>query len=122
MTDAKPPRSSRRLFASAVLGTEIVVVLLVGLVAFGLRLAPAAQIWAVVGGAALACIITIGLLRSRVGLVLGSLVQLGLILSGLIVSMMWFVGAVYAVIWIIGLRLGSRMDREKADRAKAAAQ
>lgn len=100
-----------------VLWLEVFVVLFATLVAFGLDRERAGTIWAVGGAGMLACIVAAGALRvPRVGVILGSLVQVLLILAGLAIPMMWFIGGVFAVTWIIALWLGARIDRERAER------
>ncbi|HLS25446.1 MAG TPA: DUF4233 domain-containing protein [Beutenbergiaceae bacterium] len=112
-------RSARVIFCATVLGLEAFVVLFAALVAIGLELAEPAVVWTVTGIAALACLVLAGLVRYRAALVLGSLVQVGLIAAGLVIPMMYFVGGIFAVIWVVALRLGNRIDVERAERARA---
>ncbi|NYI68916.1 hypothetical protein BJY26_003222 [Spelaeicoccus albus] len=112
-------KSTKRMFAAATLTFEIFVVFFGALVAFGLKLASVADI-AIGGGAVvLLAIIAAALLRSRVGYVLGHLVQLCLIAAGFVVPMMFLVGALFAAAWVFGIVSGARVDREKAAYARA---
>lgn len=112
-------RSARGMFCSVVLVCEVLVVFFAALVAFGLRSpgTSAGPIWAVAGGAALLCLVAAGLVRHRVGLWLGSVIQVLLIASGVLVTTMYVVGAIFAALWIVALLLGTRIDRERAQRA-----
>lgn len=89
------------------------------LVAFGLRLAEPAAIAAVGGGVALVALLAAGLLRRQSGYLLGWVVQVWLLLSGLLITAMFVVGGVFALLWVVGLRVGTRIDRERAERDSA---
>lgn len=115
----RPQRSARLIFCMTVLVSEAFVVFFATLVAYGLRLAEPGTVWAVGGGAAVLCLVAASLQRSRVGLVLGSLVQVGLIAAGAVLSMMFIVGTLFAALWVTGVVLGRRIDSERAERAAA---
>ena len=112
-------RPARRVFAATVLSLEAFVVLFASLVAFGLRLADPGAIAVVGGTVALAALLAAGLLRTQAGYVLGWAVQAWLLLSGLLIPAMYVVGGVFALLWVVGLRLGARIDRERAERLAA---
>ncbi len=116
---SRAQRSARLVFCTTVLALEAFVVLFASLVAFGLDLAEPAVVWTVGGIAAVVFLLLAGLVRYRAGLVLGSVMQVALIASGLVIPMMFFVGGIFAVIWIVALRLGRRIDVERAERAHA---
>jgi hypothetical protein len=116
----RPARPARRTFAATVLVLEALVVLFAALVAYGLRLAEPAAIAAVAGGLGAAALLATALLRTAAGYVLGSAVQLWLIATGVVVPAMYWLGALFALLWVVGLRLGGRIDRERAERAAAA--
>lgn len=113
-------RSARRLFAATVLSLEAFVAFFAALVAFGLRLAEPGVVWAAGGGLAATALLAAGLLRTPVGYVLGSAVQIWFVLTGLVLPAMYVVGGVFAVLWVVGLRLGGRIDAERAERLAAA--
>lgn len=113
-------RSARRQFAATILVLEAFLVGFAALVAFGLRLAPPSVVWGVAGALALSLVLSAGLLRSVAGYVAGSVLQVAVLATGLAVPMMFVVGGIFVVLWVVALRLGSRIDRERAERASAA--
>jgi hypothetical protein len=62
------------------------------------------------GATALLAILAAGLLRSRVGYVLGWIAQLAGIALGLLTTMMFVVGAMFAAVWVLSFALGKRLD------------
>ena len=113
-------RSARRQFASTILVLEAFVVLFAGLVAYGLRQAPGDVVALLAGALFLSLVLAAGLLRQPVGYVVGSVLQLALLAAGLVVPMMGIIGVIFVVLWVVALRLGARIDRERAERAAAA--
>ena len=89
------------------------------LVAFGLRVAPPDVVWLLGGSLTFALLVVAGLLRWPAGYVAGSVLQVVLVASGLVVATMYFVGGIFALLWFVGLRLGSRIDRERRERLAA---
>lgn len=73
----------------------------------------------ILGGLALACVVTAGLLRWRAGFLLGGVLQVLVIATGLWLPAMYFVGAVFALLWVLALRVGGRIERERALHAPA---
>lgn len=71
------------------------------------------------GGLAVACVVVAGLLRSRAGVAAGWVLQALVLVTGFWVPMMFFLGAVFAGLWLTALRVGERIDREKAAFAAA---
>lgn len=100
-------------FNRATLAMEIIIVLIAGMTAYGLRTAPTTHIWTTAGVVAALCILALGLAKHPIGLGLAAVVQVLLVLSGFFIPTMWFLGAVFAVIWVVGIALGRRIDREK---------
>lgn len=111
-------KSARRQFTVTILALEAFVVFFAALVAYGLDLAEPSVIWAAGGGLVVLCVVSAALLRSRVGYVLGTLVQVLLVALGLVVPMMIVVGVVFGVLWLVALRLGGQIDVERAERAR----
>lgn len=108
-------RSARRSLASIVLGFESIVVLLGGLVLFGLRrLDP---VIALGGGGALfvVMLVTIGLLRFPWAYAIGWLVQAVVIAAGFIEPTFFVVGALFGAMWVYCMVVGTRLDRANRD-------
>ena len=126
MTSARPARSARqarsarRQFAATMLVLEAFVVLFAALVAFGLQAAEPRVVWLLGGGLALSLVIAAGLLRQPGGYVVGSVLQVAVVAGGLLVPLMYVVGGIFAVLWVVSLRLGARIDRERAQREQVA--
>jgi Protein of unknown function (DUF4233) len=62
------------------------------------------------GGAALLALLAAGLLRSRVGYILGWAAQLAGLALGLLTTAMFIVGAVFAAVWVMSFLMGTRLD------------
>ncbi|SED83227.1 DUF4233 domain-containing protein [Ruania alba] len=117
----KPPRPARPLFCTSVLWLEVLLVLFIVLVGYGLRVAEPALILGVGAVMTVLCSVAARMQRTRTGLVLGSIAQVLFLLGGLVIPAMWFIGGIFAVVWIIAVWLGSRIDRERAERRREAA-
>ncbi|RUQ85922.1 DUF4233 domain-containing protein [Labedella gwakjiensis] len=108
------PRSVRGSLLSIVLGFEIIVVFLGALVAFGLdALEPPV---AFIGGGVLVAvmIVTLGLVRFRIGAVIGTVVQAAIVASGFLVPVMFFIGGTFAAVWVYCLIVGTGIDRRNS--------
>jgi hypothetical protein len=114
-------RSPRRTLAATTLALEAFVVLFGALVAKDLSSLGTAA--ALTGGAviAMALLVTAGLLRFRIGYVLGWLLQLVLILTGVWVPMMYGIGLIFCVLWLLSQYWGIRIERERAIVARGLA-
>lgn len=110
-------RSARHQFASTVLVLEAFVVGFATLVAFGLRVAEPRVVWTLGGALVASLVLAAGLLRRPGGYVVGSVLQAAVVAAGVAVPMMFVVGTIFAALWVVGLRLGARIDRERAVRA-----
>jgi uncharacterized protein DUF4233 len=109
-------RSPTRIIAATTLTCEALVVIFAGLVAKDLSelsLGAALGISAVL---AVACLVTAGMLRSRRGYVVGSLLQLLIIGYGFWLPTMFIVGTLFTALWILALVLGTRAEREAERR------
>lgn len=106
------------MMASTTLVSEALVVAFAALVA--MRLSPVGMQTALVtGGAlALACLLCAGLLRSRAGYVLGSLLQVAVLAGGFWVPEMFFAGGMFVLLWVAALVIGTRIERERAEVAR----
>lgn len=122
MSSARPARSARRQFAATMLVLEACVVLFAALVAYGLEVAEPRAVWLLGGGLALSLLLAAGLLRQPGGYVVGSVLQVAVVAGGLLVPLMFVVGGIFAALWIVSMRLGARIDRERAERERDAGQ
>jgi hypothetical protein len=68
----------------------------------------------VVGGLALALLLTAGILRWRLGYVVGSLLQVAVLATGYWLPMMVVVGLMFVALWVAALWAGLRIERERA--------
>jgi hypothetical protein len=109
------PRSVTESLLSIVLLLEAIVLFFVALVLFGLKtLSPGLAF----GGAAafiVLILIAIGLLRWRVGVVLGWIVQVLLIALGVLNPVMYVVGVGFAAFWTWCFVQALRIDRKRRE-------
>jgi hypothetical protein len=112
------PRTLTASLASIVLATEFLVVVLAALVVFGLRALPAPL--ALGGGGALLLVIAVAAAtaRSRIGIVLGWLVQVVLVAAVVIQPAVGVVGVVFAALWVYCMIVGGRIDRRAASQSE----
>jgi len=119
-------RSVRHTFAATALVLEAFVVLFATLVAFGLRAAPSPIVWGVGGALVVVLVLAAGMLRGPRGYAIGSCSQ-AIVLAGGVVLLVQparsaaflgaitiVVGVIFGSLWVLALRLGGRIDREKA--------
>ena len=127
MTDtpaARPQRPALVIFTQATLLLESLGTFFATLVTWGLGRADVIDVspgavWVV--GSALAAGFALASARAntRGGRVLGWALQVPLIAGGLWVPAIAFVGIMFLGIYALGVRWGSRIDRERAERAVA---
>lgn len=106
-----------RGMASGVLVLEGVVLMLVTMpmiALYDVRPGPALAVGLGLGAGAFAIC---GLLGSRAGVVLGSLLQGAAIGLGFVVPVMFVLGALFAGLWATALVLGAKVDEAKAARS-----
>ncbi|WP_433167303.1 DUF4233 domain-containing protein [Kribbella sp. CA-247076] len=102
-----------RSLASIVLGFESLVLALVTPVMISVAdVRPAIAVTVCVGLAVLALVAT-GLLRNRVGYVLGWVVQVGAVGLGFVVPVMFVLGLAFASFWVAAIVLGRRIEEAK---------
>jgi hypothetical protein len=96
----------------------LMTVLIFEMIVFGLAIpvmifisnVPAAAAAGLGGGAAVLALVAAGLLRSRVGYVLGWLTQLAGLALGFLTTLMFVVGIMLAAVWVLAVVLGKRLD------------
>jgi membrane-bound ClpP family serine protease len=120
----KPQRPATLTFTQAVLGLQVLAAFFATLASWGLSRTTevslsAGWIWA--GGAVLmvALFYVAGKQKSKWGRIAGWVLQVPLIVAGLVVPAIAFIGVMFLVLWIMGLRIGGRIDRERAERLEA---
>ena len=91
------------IFEVIVFGLAIPVMILISGV-------PAAAAAACGGGSALLALVAAGLLRSRVGYILGWLAQLAGLALGFLTTTMFAVGALFVAVWVMSFVMGKRLD------------
>jgi uncharacterized protein DUF4233 len=94
---------------------EGVLVLFAALAAYGLRSAPPLTLWIVAGTMFLVLVVLSRLVTAPGGYVAGSVAQVLVIACGAVVPLMYALGALFAVLWFVSLRLGGRIDAERAE-------
>ncbi|KQY44612.1 DUF4233 domain-containing protein [Cellulomonas sp. Root137] len=108
-------RPAKPQFTQTILILEAVLVFFATLVAYGLRLAPASTIWWVGGSLSVVLVLLSGLVSRPGGYLAGSIVQVFVLAGGFVIPMMFAVGAIFVVLWVVALRLGGKIDRERAE-------
>ena len=110
---------------ATVLGGQGISIALGAMVARGLAVAndvSGADAYLYVGlGLAGLCLLTAGLMRTRLGLPLGWLCQALTLASGVVVGTMFIVGAIFLGLWVLCLVPGAKAEAIVAEREAAAA-
>jgi hypothetical protein len=120
----KPKKSALVQFTSTTLMLEVFLVIFATLAVWGLRdsefgrgplqIESGAVIWTLGGVLALVLVILSRAQGSAAGRAAGTAAQVPVLAMGLLVPMMFLVGGVFVVLWVYALRLGARVDRERA--------
>ncbi|HLS01604.1 MAG TPA: DUF4233 domain-containing protein [Beutenbergiaceae bacterium] len=110
----KPQRSARKMFATATLSLQALVLFFATLVAHGLADLPRGIVWGVGCGLALACILIVGTLRFEWGYWLGWVVQVPVLICAIWLPAVGIIGVVFLAIWWWGEQAGKKIDRERA--------
>lgn len=121
---AAPQRPAVLVFTQAVLALQALVALFATLLTYGLDRAgevsvPPGVIWGGGLGLMFALGYAAGQQRRSWGRWLGWALQLPMLAAGVIEAMIAVLGGVFLMLWITGIVLGSRIDRERAERAAA---
>jgi hypothetical protein len=119
-----PRKAAKPQFASMVLQLEAFVVAFAALALYGLRdsvfekgllvLDSVAAMWTVTGVLFVVLLVLSRMVTRPGGYVAGSVVQVPVLALGLLLPMMYLVGGVFVVMWFVALRLGGRVDAERA--------
>jgi hypothetical protein len=108
--------SIRRALCAGMLVLQAVVLFLTGVVSIGMTDIGAGAALAMGLGLAVLCVLAAGMLGRRFGYVLGWLVQGVSIALGFVIAAMFFLGLVFGALWVTAYVLGTRIDRERAER------
>ena len=108
-------RPAKPQFTQTILVLEAVLVFFATLVAYGLRLAPSSSVWLVGGALSVLLILLSGFVSRPGGYVAGSVAQVLVLAAGFWVPTMFVVGGIFVILWWVALRLGGRIDRERAE-------
>ncbi len=129
-TQPRPQRSARLVFTQSVLALQAFVALFAALATFGLAKGDTlsdhsygAVLAVMLGGFVLMVLLLLaaGVQKRPWGLWLGWVLQVPMLVAGLVVPAIAVIGAIFLALWITALRLGGRIDRERAERDEAAA-
>jgi hypothetical protein len=71
-------------------------------------------------GVVAACLVAAGLLRTRAGYVLGSVVQLAVVGAGFVLPVMFGLGLVFAGLWVAAILVARRAEAVRAQAERAA--
>ncbi|MCK9795660.1 DUF4233 domain-containing protein [Isoptericola sp. 4D.3] len=120
----KPRKPAKVQFTSMMLQLEAFVVLFAGVALYGLRnsdyergrlvIESPAALWAVVGVLFVVLLVMSRMVGTPLGYYAGTVVQVPVLAMGLLLPMMFVVGVVFVAMWVVALRLGGRIDRERA--------
>lgn len=116
----KKQRPARRMFATATLTLQALVLFFATLVAHGLADLPRVAVWSVGMSLAILCILVVGLLRFEWGYWLGWAVQAVILTTALWLPAIAIISIVFIGIWLWGELAGKKIDRERALRAQQA--
>ncbi|WP_240675232.1 DUF4233 domain-containing protein [Cellulomonas endophytica] len=118
-TTVRRKRPAKPQFTQTMLVLEAFVLVFAAMVASGLSRAGELDlgqgaVWGAGLGLAALLVVLSGLVGRPGGYVLGSAAQLLVLATGLWLPMMFVAGGVFVVLWVVSLRLGGRIDRERA--------
>ncbi|MEI7930119.1 MAG: DUF4233 domain-containing protein [Actinomycetes bacterium] len=101
-----------RVLSAAVLSMEAFVMGFAVLLAMGEH---TGGVLALGGALAIALLLNAGLMKKKVGWVIGSALQLAMIGYGYVVTPMYFMGALFAALWIAAFLVGRKGEAIRAE-------
>ncbi|GAA3812386.1 DUF4233 domain-containing protein [Cellulomonas soli] len=113
-------RPAKPQFTQTILVLEAFVVLFATLVVHGLRTYPTGPVWAVGGGLVVLLLVASGWVGRPGGYVVGWVLQGWLLAASLLApagarDLTVITVVVFVALWAVALRLGGRIDRERAE-------
>lgn len=119
-----PRKSAKVQFATLTLQLEAFVVLFAAFALHGLRnssyergplvLDSTAAMWVVTGVLFVVLLVLSRMVGSEAGYVAGTAVQVPVLAMGLLLPMMFLVGAIFVAMWVASIKIGGRVDAERA--------
>ncbi|MEG3614959.1 MULTISPECIES: DUF4233 domain-containing protein [Isoptericola] len=119
-----PRKPAKVQFAATMLQLEAFVVVFAALALYGLRDSPYERgplviesmpaMWTVTGVLFVVLIVLSRLVGKPGGFLAGSVVQVPVLALGLLLPMMFLVAGIFVILWVVALRLGGRIDAERA--------
>jgi hypothetical protein len=100
--------------AASVLVLEAFLVFFAVLAASQLSSAPTGLVWGGGLGLAVVLVLASGLVRRPWGITLGWVLQVVVVLGGFVLPAMFGLGALFVAVWFGMLRLGRKVDRDRA--------
>ena len=101
-----------RVLSAAVLSMEAFVMGFAVLLAMGEH---TGGVLALGGALAIALLLNAGLMKKKIGWVIGSVLQLAMIGYGYVVTPMYFMGALFAALWIAAFLVGRKGEAIRAE-------
>ncbi|MFC7879246.1 DUF4233 domain-containing protein [Isoptericola sp. NPDC057391] len=121
----KPRKPAKVQFTSMMLQLEAFVVLFAGVALYGLRntgyergplvIESPLALWLVIGVLFVVLLAMSRMVGTPMGYYAGTVVQVPVLAMGLLLPMMFVVGVLFVAMWVVSLRLGGRIDRERAE-------
>lgn len=120
--EQKPQRSTLVIFSQTTLLLEALTTFFAALVTWGLARADVLDVsplMAWLGGIGLASLFALASARASApwGRTMGWVLQVPLVAAGVLVPAIGFIGIVFIGVYALGTRWGSRIDKERAERA-----
>lgn len=121
----RPKKSALVQFTSTTLLLEVFLVVFATLAVWALRdsefgrgplrLDSGPAIWVLGGALVLVLLVLSRVQGTPAGRAAGTVAQVPVLAMGLLVPMMFLVGGIFVILWVYALRLGARVDRERAE-------
>ncbi len=115
-------RSTQRTLGSMLMAFESFVVIFATLVAFGLKVADPAAVWAVGLTISFALIVTPAILGKQGSYLFGTFLQVAVVALGIWVPLMYVVGGIFVCLWAWAMIAGTTIDKARAALDRSASE